>query len=346
MRKYKFHGEKLVFKEGLAPFRGGYERRIGFVDIQGNIVIKPTYKRIGLLYPGFRDGLCKVSYRKRWGFINKNGEWVIPPIYNDVQSYSEGVAAVVQGNKVEYINTLGEKIFEKVFFSRLSYVNLSLFSGDFHEGLANVCFFDKGTKTFKRGFINKTGEFVFPPEFKDSEAYFSDGVAITKKHNHKHKGVLSHDGQYKEAKIFDYTKIFLDYTNIFYPGTGVAIYRNGKKYGLVDKQGVRVTEAIYERVFPFTEGLALVSYNGQRRFMDNSGKFVIENGQVNFEAPFSDGLALVRYKKHFGFMNHKGEFVIEPTLRRAFSFSDGVAEVEIDGKWGLINTKGEKIAGF
>ena len=339
MRKYKFHGEKLVFREGLAPFSGGFENRIGFVDIHGNIIIKPTYKRIGHLYPGFRDGLCKVSYRKRWGFINKNGEWVVPPIYNDVQSYSEGVAAVLQGNKVEYIDTLGDKIFEKVFFSGSSYINLTLFSGDFHEGLANVCFFDKGTKTFMRGFINKTGEFVFPPEFEDPDGSFSDGVAITKKHNRKYKGVLTHDGQYIEARIFDST-------NTFNPGTGVAIYRNGKKYGLVDKQGTPVTEAIYERVFPFTEGLALVSYNGQRRFIDNSGKFVIENGQVNFEAPFSDGLALIRYKKHFGFINHNGEFIIEPTLRRAFSFSDGVAQVEIDGKWGLINTKGEKITGF
>ena len=32
MRKYKFHGEKLVFREGLAAFRGGYENRIGFVE--------------------------------------------------------------------------------------------------------------------------------------------------------------------------------------------------------------------------------------------------------------------------------------------------------------------------
>ena len=32
MRKYKFNGEKLVFREGLAAFRGGYENRIGFVD--------------------------------------------------------------------------------------------------------------------------------------------------------------------------------------------------------------------------------------------------------------------------------------------------------------------------
>ena len=117
MRKYKFHGEKLEFKEGLAPFRGGFENRIGFVDIHGNIIIKPTYKRIGHLYPGFRDGLCKVSYRKRWGFINKNGEWVIPPIYNDIQSYREGVVAVLHGNKVEYIDTFGKKIFDKNFLT-------------------------------------------------------------------------------------------------------------------------------------------------------------------------------------------------------------------------------------
>ena len=38
MRKYKFKGEKLVFREVLAAFRGGFENRIGFVDIHGNII--------------------------------------------------------------------------------------------------------------------------------------------------------------------------------------------------------------------------------------------------------------------------------------------------------------------
>ena len=341
MRKYKFHGEKLVFREGLAPFSGS--NGIGFINKSGDIIIKPKFHDIGYggVSKGFHEGLCRASYRRRYGFINKDGEFVIPPIYTNVQHYNEGIAAVLQEDKVSYITQGGDKAFGREFSTYSPFDRFHLFAGDFHEGLA-IAFIYTHEKLVC-GFIDKTGEFVIKPEFDwlgNQYTFFSDGVAIIRKDKNHHYGILDREGNYFENRRFDYSDRY------FEKGKDGIRFSYGRKYGLIDKNANIIVEPIYEEIRNYNEKFLLVKLEGRWKLIDRLYNRIQDYPDVEFMSQFIDGLALVRYKKHFGFINHKGEFVIEPTLRQAFSFSEGVAQVEIDGKWGLINTKGEKIAGF
>ena len=347
MRKYKFHGEKLVFSEGLAAFRGGYENRIGFVDIQGNIVIKPKFHDIGYWGggKGFHEGLCKASYRRRYGFINKDGEVGISPIYKKVQNFSEGLAAVLDNKYlIYYINKDGVKAIDKAYKPLAFLPQQHKFSGDFHEGLAFVpmptCQRDLGV------FIDKSGEYKIEPAFDwraNQHTFFSDGVAIVKRYGPHYYGILDHKGNFLENKRFEYAGKNVEY---FRKGEDGIVFKQRRKYGLIDKMANIIVEPIYESIIDFNEKYLIVKLDGQKRLINRADGKTVEYPNVEFKSWFIDGLALVYYNNHFGFIDITGQFIIEPTFTNAHDFSDGVAQVEIDGKWGLINTKGEKIAGF
>lgn len=71
----------------------------------------------------FNDGLSAYYNRAKqaWGFINKQGKVVVPPIYEDVQDFSEGLAAVLtkptatEPSRWIFIDTQGKQAFSKSF---------------------------------------------------------------------------------------------------------------------------------------------------------------------------------------------------------------------------------------
>ena len=65
------------FSEGLAAVREGeysvgFVPACGFIDVDGNMVVKPRFDRAD----SFRDGLCLVTTKDSIGYINKQGEFV------------------------------------------------------------------------------------------------------------------------------------------------------------------------------------------------------------------------------------------------------------------------------
>lgn len=83
---------KLTFNEGLAK----YEQNglWGFVDRQGNIVIRPQFRAVG----GFYHGRAVVQVaNKNWGYIDKQGNWIVNPQFCMAGRFSEGLAGVYVG---------------------------------------------------------------------------------------------------------------------------------------------------------------------------------------------------------------------------------------------------------
>lgn len=80
------------FTEGLTVLRK--DGLCGFMDKNGNEVIKPVFKNVN----AFSEGLAAVQAQDGlWGYINKKGEIVIKPVYIGVGRFSEGVAVVSMG---------------------------------------------------------------------------------------------------------------------------------------------------------------------------------------------------------------------------------------------------------
>ena len=76
------------------------------------MVIQPEYDRVGW----FSDGLAMVSVDKRKGFIDIHGNIVVPIDFNSVRSFRHGLSNVGVGGYSDktgwsgYINTSGEFI--------------------------------------------------------------------------------------------------------------------------------------------------------------------------------------------------------------------------------------------
>ena len=131
-----------IFKEGLALIV--VNNRYGFIDIKGNIVIKPEFKDVSYQ---FNEGFARFCENEKCGFINREGEKVISAQFDYVEEFTEGLAHVELNGKNGFINSSGEIIipikYDKV--------------GTFECGVAQVEI-DK-----KWAFINKKDKFVFSP---------------------------------------------------------------------------------------------------------------------------------------------------------------------------------------
>ena len=111
---------------------------------------EPNYKLDNGLMP-----LCSANSSK-FGFVNHEGDFKIPAIFDFAFPMSEGIARVMHGNEVAFINKEGERVGDRTYLA----------AGDFSEGLASVEFFD-GTAAYFTGVINTNGDLVFKREIKD-----------------------------------------------------------------------------------------------------------------------------------------------------------------------------------
>lgn len=121
------------------------------------------------------------------------------------------------------------------------------------------------------------------------------------------------------------------------------IFRGGK-FGFINRQGNVVIEAKFDDAENFSEGFALVSFNGMKGFIDETGKLAIVLKDFEVINGFTDGLARGNmtagspYTK--GYVDKSGKLVIDTKASGACEFSEGLACVQT-GKWGFIDSSGQ-----
>jgi len=162
----------------------------GFIDINGNFIIPPTYKYAR----EFSEGKAAVTPKKingkangknLYAFINKINEIIIPPLYTGADiRFSEGMCAV--WNKgYGYIDNSGQIV-----------IPCDLYLGEhFSEGLAVV---KQNGKSKYYGYIDKTGTMIIKPTFTLAES-FENGLAsvtIGKKYEEFKHGYIDKSGNY------------------------------------------------------------------------------------------------------------------------------------------------------
>lgn len=139
----------IRFSEGLIAVR--QDRKLGYMDLDGNIAIEPRYDQGGEFAEGLAavqleghwmfidkagavtaefpagtafaeplsDGLSLVSADRdqsgrKFGYVDRNGHWAIKPIWDDAQPFHEGLAYVGmwKDEKAAYIDHKGRSIWE------------------------------------------------------------------------------------------------------------------------------------------------------------------------------------------------------------------------------------------
>lgn len=152
----KYHKARK-FSEGLAAVeeygkgKAKWGEKTGYINKDGKWVISPQFKSAG----DFHEGVARVyPERKQCGFIDKKGNWVVPAFFERCGNFSEGLAAVMIEGKFGYINKKGEVIITPKYTR----------AGSFTAGWAEVDTPGDDEFTLKRGYINKSGNYVWGPK--------------------------------------------------------------------------------------------------------------------------------------------------------------------------------------
>lgn len=197
----------------------------------------------------------------------------------------------------------------------------------------------------KWGYMNHRFEIVIPFQFLHAED-FSEGLAAV---SNRAEGTGNNTTELY-ACIDSTGKLVTGYlyNRIYVFSEGLALVVKDGRYGYIDKTGAEVITPQFEDGASFSEGLAAVKKNGLNGFIDKSGRFVIEPRftRACWVSSFRDGLAPVYFPDDSGgFINKKGELVIPASFSYVSAFSEGLALVQPKGnhQYGYINHKSEMI---
>lgn len=168
------HIEFADFKEGFAlVIKDG---KYTYIDQKGGILLQ-----LDVDYAvAFSDGMAYFNIGLNSGFIDKEGQVVIKPIYAWAGKFSNGFVPVYYGdnygpmdpghNDMYYIDKTGEKAFGKEFYH----------CGDFSEGFAQVGIVNDNGE-IEIFIINTSGNIVFKlPENISYMTPFRNGIARLK----------------------------------------------------------------------------------------------------------------------------------------------------------------------
>lgn len=296
--------------------------RWGYINTKGEFVIDPQYE---FCHPFNEDGLA-VIYEKYQGFhfIRTNGSVLktdvekfklVSALGFGTEGFSEGMAAIRDGKKWGYMNTLGKTVVEAKYDKAIKFssgygvtkLKRSFFIID-KEGraikididrLEDVNKFSNGLAPFKVngrwGFIDATGSIVCEPRFK--------GVGY-----------------------------------IGETGLAWAMNEEGKR-GFIDRSGNTKAEFQYSVAKDFSDGIARAKKGDTWIYILGNGKEMIPVAADSY-AKFSGGLAYAKKDDKVGFIGTDGEWAIEPQFEKVRDFKNGYAAVKSGDKWGFIDTKG------
>ena len=233
----------------------------------------------------FSNGIAIIAKEGKFGLVNSKGEYIVDPIYDYISEFSDGMATFFIQDitgivKIGYFNNKGEVVIEPLP------ADLQLNSGysydyNFYNGIAMY----RQPKTYKYGYIDKTGKFIIEPIYEWAGPFKGKlaPVTIGNKYGYIHtSGTLVLPYKYTFAEVFS---------------DGLAAVYNGTSWGYIDETGNYVIPSQFgsyeghdgeEIANPFIDGYAAVYlgkgqayrseiYKGQFALIDKTGKIL--NGQ-------------------------------------------------------------------
>ncbi len=188
----------------------------------------------------FSEGLAAIKKNNKFGFIDTTGSVIIEPKYDQVLSFSDGLCAVAS-SKIKGDSLL----FSWSFIDKAGKVVLKgpfLEANGFEKGLASVKFMNGNSC-----WIDKLGKNVFNVSYKECRSFSEE----------------------------------------------VAIFRDTLFYGIINRNGTVLLKPTYISIGNFSDGLASIEFNEhQVGYIDTHGKIVIKP-VFQFVSKYSQGIAYV-----------------------------------------------------
>jgi len=235
----------------------------------------------------FHEGAAVVSHIAKvgyvYGYVDTSGRIILPVKYERTEPFRDGLGmAKDRQGKYYYVDNQGNFILKDLDY------NLAF---PFRDGIALVVLPQKDK--FRRGFINKKGQFVIPPKF-NSLNEFSEGLAAACEGEYPNKkcGYIDKSGKYVIKPLFAQTYNF---------NSGRAkVFINGDKgFSFIDKKGNIVFKTKDYRVKEFSGGAVKVEHShSSYSYLDVNGNII---GDLRFESAsdyFTEGFGIVMVDKH------------------------------------------------
>lgn len=347
--------EAREFSNGLAAVK--LHDKFGFIDETGKIVIDYMYDDVGEF---LENDMATVAKNGKCGVIDKNGKIVLDFIYEDalnlgskqywlvklqegytfynletnqieglffdnIEKFSDGLAAVEKDGKWGYVDEKGNLIIQYKYEK----------ASDFSSGYAIV------EENEKKGIIDASGKWQKTLDIEEYGELSEDRVAV--KNEEKYVFV---DLEGKPITNFEYE----DY-NIFYDG--LAAVQVDEKWGFINKDGEIVIDCVFSEVGYFYNDIANVKFEDKWGFIDKNGNVIIDfQYEYSYVSTFNENDVAFAFDNHlnFGFINKKGELIIgnlEPSIadiEMSYIFSDDrFITICVNDKWGVIDRNGNEI---
>ncbi len=245
----------------VTDFRGGYARvksseGWGLIDKSGEIVISAKYNYIDL---AFCNDRILIQTNFGWGFCNRKNKEVIPSRYLMASAFRDGMARVLKGNDLAWIDLNGKE------YALGKYERIAGFS----EGFAAF------RRNGKRGYVDKSIQEVLSPKW-DKAGPFSNGLAYVKlkgKHGYIDRtGVLVIAPKYAMATTFDKFGMAMVYEGKqrdFAGRTG----NSEQGYKFINPKGENVFGRGFNRAYGFNRSKICVVYiEGEWKHLHRDGR--------------------------------------------------------------------------
>lgn len=326
----------------------------GLMDKSGRVILDPEYSYIA--FPGcdYDYGLpmwnandtgllmiCKGENYDKCGLANKKGEIVFEPVSEfGIEFADNGLAAVMIDGKMGYINAKGKIVIEP------KYDWAFMFN---FQGIAEVEFEDGSY-----GYIDETGR-VIDPETVEANGVFQftyKGISygtkdgVTGLFDSNGKCVFDTEGSYpfltkksgNEVYLLSYEdkSIFLDLegkiisehpfiVEHYFSKDDTLIFRENGKYGVMDADGNRLIEPVYDRVY------------GDWNTNDHEGGMIINYSDRELVMTLAEGKYPAYSPVYFGILSSDGKELMPPISPNYITVSvNGMVPVQVGELFGYV----------
>ncbi len=233
-----------------------------------------------------------------------------------------------------------------------------IYFGRFSEGLISVL--KTTSRGRKCGFADENGNIVIEPIY-DRVHEFHDGVAVVEEQYDPEYGsglfsIIDRTGKvvkkFSRAEANSVTDFKDGYASIrrfnskkqlkqsYEIRVISAMFEERCDYGFIDRKGETIVEPKFEKVLPFSQGLAAARKNDKWGFINDKGDYVIDPKYKSVRS-FSEDMAAVRIDNKTGFTDKSGKEIIAPQFDDAGDFQSGLAPVKVGSLWGFIDKSGQ-----
>jgi hypothetical protein len=291
----------------LVPFK--QNSLYGFIDYDGNPLIKPEYESLGF----FQEGLAYAQKNGKYGYIDKGNNIIIPFNYDSAGDFEEGRAIIEKDNKVGIIDRSGQVIFDVVFND----------IGNFSEGLIYA------QKDSLYGYYDKIGTQRIEPKYTEAFA-FSKGIA--KVQIRENQGYIDTYGSFIVPPA---------YTNIHFFNDTLLVFEENEKFGLMKRNCQIIDSAKFDKIGKLINDRAIVIKNGKIGYIDGKGQLILDFKFDDYPnaielSQFKGSYAVVKQNGKFGVIEQFGKLIIPSNYNQLGSFSPLMAYTKGKG-WGFID---------